>query len=165
MFVWISLIASFWLDGVLSNFFPYMVGNLSPFTSFFTLISLIVIYPFFQKREKKYYLIVFFTGYLYDLFYTNLFFTHAIIFTFLAFILSWYYKKIEINMGTFFLLLILLLFLYQSFYAFLLFLFNIVPITISSVLYLFSSSLILNLFYGEALYLLANLSKRKRHVN
>ena len=69
----IIIIASLILDGLLSNFLPFMVGNLSIFTPLFTVVSIIIIYPFFRKREKNKYLITLaMTGLIYDLLYTNL---------------------------------------------------------------------------------------------
>ena len=51
------IIISFILDGVLTNFLPYSVGDLSFFTPLTTLVSIVVIYKLFyhNHNEKKYY--------------------------------------------------------------------------------------------------------------
>ena len=49
----IVLVLSFFLDGILSNFLPYMVGDLSLFTPMFTVVSLVIVYPFFKKKIKE----------------------------------------------------------------------------------------------------------------
>lgn len=76
----IILVISFFLDGILSNFLPYMVGDLSFFTPMLTITSLVVIYPFFTKHKKTYFIICFVTGIIYDFMYTNLLFYNAILF-------------------------------------------------------------------------------------
>ena len=42
------------LDGFLTNILPYTVENLSLLTPSLTLISLLLIYPFYRKKEMKY---------------------------------------------------------------------------------------------------------------
>ena len=51
----IIFIVSFFLDGILSNFLPYMVGDLSLFTPMLTIVSFVVVYPFFIKKTKWYF--------------------------------------------------------------------------------------------------------------
>ena len=76
----IIMIVSFILDGLLTNYLPYLVGDLSWFTPLLTVVSLFMIYPFYRKEEKKYFIIVFILGLLYDLFYTNLLFFNGVLF-------------------------------------------------------------------------------------
>ena len=60
------------LDGLFTNYMPYLVNNLSIYTTMFTVCTLFIIYPLFMKNNKKYYLYSFILGFVYDLFYTNL---------------------------------------------------------------------------------------------
>ena len=53
-FVYLTLIISFLLDGVLSNYLDYMLGDITLFNPLLTLVALLVIYPFFKKDENKY---------------------------------------------------------------------------------------------------------------
>ena len=76
----IIIIISLLLDGILSNYLPYLVNDLSLFTSLFTLVSIFIIYPFFKKKEKKYLITIFIIGIIYDLFYTNLLFFNGVLF-------------------------------------------------------------------------------------
>ena len=99
-FVYLTLIISFLLDGVLSNYLDYMLGDITLFNPLLTLVALLVIYPFFKKDENKYLIIAFIVGFLYDLFYTNLLFTNAILFLLLAIIYKYLYKKLEVNILT-----------------------------------------------------------------
>ena len=50
----IILVCSFLLDGILSNFLPYMIGDLSLFTPMFTIVSLVIVYPFIIKNSDIY---------------------------------------------------------------------------------------------------------------
>lgn len=161
----IILIISFLLDGVLSNFLPYMINDLSFFTPYFTLITLIIIYPFFQKQDQKYFYLVGITGFLYDLFYTNLFFTDTIFFLLIALIIKEISKKINLNALTNLFLIILTIILYHLIFTLALYIFNVVSINIKSICYLISHSLILNLVYGELLYFICKSLPTKRHLN
>ena len=79
----IIVIISFLLEGIVSNFVP-INGFLAPL---FTLVALIIIYPLFDETSE-YYKYVFVTGLAYDLFYTDTILFHAIIFCFMAFIIT-----------------------------------------------------------------------------
>ena len=93
LIIGISLI----LDGILTNYLPFLPNNLSLFTPLLTITSLVLIYPFYRKQEKNYYITLFITGIIYDLFYTNLLFFHAVIFLILGVIIKWIYKNYEIT--------------------------------------------------------------------
>lgn len=159
------VLISFLLDGVLSNYLPYMLGDLSLFTPYFTLVSIIAIYPFFIKKTKDYYIIVGITGFLYDLFYTNLLFANTIFFLLVAYIISFLYKKMALNLVTNIFLVILSLFIYHAIFVLCLFIFNVVPITYDKFLYLILHSIILNVIYGEILYLICKYLPTKRRLN
>ena len=161
----IIIVISFFLDGILSNFLDYMLNDLSLFTPYFTLISLIAIYPFFIKENNKYYILAAILGFLYDLFYTNLFLTNAIFFFLISYFVSIIERKIELNLITNLLLLAFILMIYHLIFALTLFIFNVVPINITNIIYLISHSLILNLIYGEILFLLCKYLPKRRHLN
>lgn len=165
LFVYITVIISFLLDGVLSNFLNYMLGDISIFNPLLTIVTIIMIYPYFKKDENKYFITSFILGFLYDLFYTNLLFTDVILFLLLALIYSYLYKKLEVNVLTTAFSICLIISIYEIILAFLLFIFDIVPVTFSEVSYLIVNSLLLNVIYGEILYLISRITKRKRRLN
>ena len=149
----VIVIISFFLDGILTNYLPYMINDLSLFTPYFTIVSLIIICPFFKKQINKYYILVGIVGFLYDLFYTNLLFANTIFFLLLALIIVYLY------------FIILIIVIYHLIYAISLLVFNVVPININNILYLIGNSLILNIIYGEILYLICKYLPHKRHIN
>lgn len=162
---YVILIISFLLDGILINYLPFMVNDLSYFTPLLTIVAISIIYPFFQKEEKKYFITILITGFLYDLFYTNLLFTNMIFFGILGLFTSFFYKKISFNPITYLIFLFLDICFYLLLYDFCLFLFNIVPLSIGNITYQITHSCILNLIYGEVLYLLCKYFPHKRRLN
>lgn len=157
----IILIVSLLLDGILSNYLPFLVNDLSLFTPLLTLVSIFLIYPFFKKKETLYFVIVFFLGMIYDLFYTNLLFFNAVLFLCLALITMYIYKNLEVNALKLLIYLIIIITSYESLTGLILFIYNIVPVTIPKVLYKITHSLILNIIYGELLYWIIKVLPKK----
>lgn len=157
---------SLFLDGILTNIFPYIVGSLSLFTPLLTIVSLILIYPFYQKKLKNYYLIAIITGLIYDLLYTNLLFLNSILFLFLAFIIKYLYKNVETNYLNIILYTIISISIYESSQALLFIELNLTPITFTKLIYKIVHSLLLNIIYAEMIYFIINhLPKRYLKIN
>lgn len=161
MIPYIILVTSFILDGILSNFLPFMEGDLSFFTPLVTIVALFLIYTFFDKENNKYYLTAFITGLLYDLFYTNLFFLNAFLFVLIAFITVYIYGNERIDFFRVLIYLIFIIALYESSIAILIVIFNVVPMSIDKLLYKISHTLILNLIYGEVIYFIIQIIPKK----
>ena len=47
------VIISFIFDGVLTNYLPYLVNDLSLFTPLLTVVSIFILYPLNRKKENK----------------------------------------------------------------------------------------------------------------
>jgi len=165
MFVAITLILSLLLDGILTNYLPFLVNDLSLFTPLFTLVSIFIIYPFYRKNEKKYFIIVIIIGLLYDLFYTNLLFLNAILFFIIGLLTKYLYKNLETSHLKLLIYIPIIIAVYESLTAIVLFTFNIVPITFSKLGYKIVHSLILNIIYGEIIYFISNIVKRKKKIS
>lgn len=103
------LTISFFLQGILSNFIGYTYQDVSIFSTVYVLITLLLIYPYFENKKKYLILLVVF-GWLMDVVYAN---------TFL------------LNISLFY-----LLYKFSSLFHFL-FPYNLVTINISSVLSVF----------------------------
>ena len=161
----VIVVISLFLDGILTNYLPYLVNDLSLFTSLLTLISIFIIYPFHRKEEKKYFIILFILGIIYDLLYTNLLFFNAVLFVGIGLLTKFIYKKFEINTLKLLMYLPLIVIAYETATALILLTFNIVPITFYRVFYKISHSLILNIIYGELLFLIIKvLPKRWKKI-
>ena len=161
MIPYMIMILSLILDGVLSNFLPYLVGDLSWFTPCFTIVSILIIYPFYHKEAKKYLITVFVLGLIYDLFYTNMLFYNAVLFTGLGFLIYYFQNNVKNTFVRIFVETILLITVYEVATGILLWGFQLVPITFQRVFYKLSHSLVLNILYAEILYGIIQLLPKK----
>ena len=75
----IYTIISFLLDGLMSNYIPVNINELSYLTTIYSVISIVVIYNYFEN-EKKYLIIITILALLFDIVYTNTFPLNIIIF-------------------------------------------------------------------------------------
>ena len=157
----IILLISIVLDGILSNFLPFLVNDLSLFTPMLTVIAIFMIYPFFRKKEKNYFITIFIVGMIYDLLYTNLVFFNGVLFLIIGFISLEIYKNFEISYLKLIIYSILIISAYEILTGIILLVFNMVPVTLYKVLYKITHSLILNIIYGELIYLIINLIPKK----
>ena len=157
----IIIIISFILDGVLTNFLPYGVENISLFTPLLTIVALVVIYNFFYHEEKKYYILSFIVGILYDLFYTNLLFLDGLLFLLIAFVITKIYKLVGFNYMWIALDILISIIIYECSFALVIVIFNLIPMTIYRLLYKIGHSIILNIIYGEILYFIIQLLPKK----
>ena len=162
----IIIISSIFLDGILTNYLPYSPSTLSLFTPLLTIVSFILIYPFYRKKVKKYYIISITIGLIYDLLYTNLLFINAILFLIIAYITKIIYKNIEVNYLNIILFVIVIISLYEVLNALIIVVFNLVPITIESLIYKITHSLLLNILTTEIIYIIIKyLPKKYKKIN
>ena len=75
----IYTIISFLLDGLISNYMPVDINNLSYLTTIYSVISIIIIYNYFEN-EQKYIKIITILAFFFDIIYTNTFPLNIIIF-------------------------------------------------------------------------------------
>ena len=75
----IYVIISFLLDGIISNIVPFNLVDPSYFKTIYSLISLVIIYNYFDNK-KKYLSILVILGILFDIVYTNTFILNIIVF-------------------------------------------------------------------------------------
>lgn len=148
-------------DGLLTNYLPYLVNDLSYFTPLFTVVSIFIIYPFYRKNNKKYFITIFLLGFIYDLFYTNLLFYNAVIFLIIGIISRFINKNFETSFLKLIIYTVIIVVLYESISAGILFVFNIVPISFDKLFYKISHSLLLNIIYMETIYIVIKIIPKK----
>lgn len=68
----ILLLISFFLQGIVSNFLAYTSVDISIFSTIYILITLLLLYPYFENK-KKYLLLLVIFGWLMDITYSNTF--------------------------------------------------------------------------------------------
>ena len=157
----IILIVSLLLDGLLTNYLPFLINDLSLLTPLLTVSSIIIIYQFYRKKENKYYLLLFIFGMIYDLFYTNLLFFNGILFVIIGIISKYIYKNYGLSLVKIILYIILIISIYESLTGIILFSFNIVSITFNRVFYKITHSLLTNIIYIELVYLIIKIIPKK----
>ena len=154
MIVGIIITISLLLDGILTNYLPFLQNDLSYFTPLLTVSSIFILSPFYRKKTNHYLLHMFLLGILYDLFFTNLLFWNAILFVEIAYLSKIIYQNIEISFLKLIFIIPLIIILYESSNALIIFIFQLVPITFMKVFYKIIHSLLLNIIYIEIIYLL-----------
>lgn len=162
----VFLLISIILDGILTNFLPYLVNDLSYLTPLLTVVTIFLIYPFYLKKIKYYFITVFITGIIYDLFYTNLLFFNGVIFVLVGLISFFIHKNFETNYFKLLLYLLIIIISYELLNAIILYIYNIVPVTIDKVIYKIIHSIFINIIYGELLFIIIKkISKKYRWIS
>ena len=82
----IYVLFSFLLEGFMSNIFASALTDVSYFTTIYTVISFVVIYPYFYNK-KKYYILLIIFGILFDALYTSTFIVNVFIFLGIGFVI------------------------------------------------------------------------------
>lgn len=91
--IYLILIVSFLLDGILFSLFSFT----NPVSPLFSLLSLLIIYPYCDTNKKSYYMYPIVMGILYDITYSNSLFLNTLIFTGFSYILIRIFKLFTIN--------------------------------------------------------------------
>ncbi|MDD4036422.1 MAG: rod shape-determining protein MreD [Bacilli bacterium] len=157
----ITIIISFLLEGLVSHFFPFMLNNIGAFYPMFTLISLVLIYPYFNKDNTKFSRVGILAGLFYDMVYTNMFPFNIVSFfimTLLIRLLNLYLSNNYINA----LIMCLTVLIGYEFSNFIVL--NIIgytTISFNSFFYKLYNSILINLLYVIiGYYLLTRISKK-----
>lgn len=90
------LIISFLLEGIMSNIFISTLSNISYFTTIYTIIALIVIYPYFDN-DRKYFVLVIIFGILFDVLYTSSILVNTFIFIIIGIVVKILYNLFSDN--------------------------------------------------------------------
>ncbi len=152
----IIIIISFLLEGVVSNFVP-INGFFAPL---FTLVALIIIYPLFDE-EVEYYKYTFLTGLAYDLFYTDTILFHAIIFCFMAFIITRLNLVLSDNYLNILIIMGICILIYRVVtYGFLVLVSSMV-FDMAALIMSILKSLIINLIYSVLLFFIVKKCQKK----
>ena len=150
-------IISILLDGLLTNYLPYQIGNLSLFTPLLTVVSIFIIYPFYKKKVKNYFIHIFILGIIYDLLYTNLLFFNGVVFMIIGLVSIFINKNYNLGYIRILIYTLIVIVLYESLTSFIFILFNLVPITIDNIIYKITHTIILNIIYMELLFIIIKL--------
>ena len=157
----IVTVISLILDGILSKY----ISLNSIFLPLFTIMSFILIYPFFNNeyRYLKYIAII---GLLYDIAYMNTILYSSFIFVILGVIILFYFYFFSYNVKSIFLVSLITIVFYRFINYFLLFLFHLKNFSFSILFKSIYSSLLLNILYCTLFYLIIDyINKKRRKIN
>lgn len=157
MILGISII-SFLLDGIVSHF----ISSNSIFLPLFTIVSLVLIYPYFRNNRYRYLKYIAILGLLYDIAYANTVFFHFFIFMILGiFVILWFYFLSNTWYTNLWITLIIIISYRIMTYLFFV-LFQNLSFSFTSLFCGIYSSLLLNTIYCLVVYF-STYSYRKKH--
>ena len=159
--VFATLIISFLLDGVFSNVITIHNNMLIPLLS---VMSLIIIYPYFKKDDIKYLEYTFIYGLIYDLVYTDTLILNAIIFTFIGLIIIGINIIISNNYLNIALISFLVIISYRIMTYFILVFTRYLEFNINDLLRSITSSLLLNIIYVILMFLITDYISNKYDI-
>ena len=151
----VIMICSLFLDGLINYYFSNSI-----LSSLFTVISLIYISNYLDN--KKFYIISFLYGFIYDIFYNNFFILNSIIFLLLSYIIKLYFNKFKYNFISAFMLTILVIIIYITLLILIFNMTSYAEITLSEYLFIIPRFMIMNILYGIILNLIV-IKQNKKH--
>lgn len=161
LLVYIILLISFILQGMLSNFINI---DTSIFNLLLPIIALIITYPFFCKNLSRYLIYAGIYGFLYDLIYTDTLILYAGLFVIIAFIISLLniiFSNNIINIGFISGLVIII---YRIISYTILVIINYIPFDMNLLFHSIYSSLVINILYAIILYFISDKISYKYHI-
>ena len=155
--IYLILVISFLLDNLISFF---LNTNLL-FNPLLSLVSLIIIFRYYHRKDENKYLITSFVlGLVYDIVCTDTIFLNAGIYLLLSLFIIKFYKIFSYNLLNSAILLIIVIIIYRSITFLVLSNFNFISFNLYHLLQSISSSLILNLLYLSFFFLKKKKYKR-----
>ncbi len=160
----ILLIISFLLQGILSNFLAYTSGAISIFSTIYVLITLLLLYPYFENNKKKFLILLVIFGGLTDLVYCNTFLLNISIFYMIYKFSNIFHFFLPYNLFTINFSNLLSIFLYHILTFLLLSLLKYDNYTFLMLTKILSSSIIMTIIYTTISYLFIKLIREKKEL-
>lgn len=159
----IILIISFLLDGII--FSLTSINNV--IAPLFSLLSLVLTYPYYCHNKKKMYLCTCLIGVLYDIVYTNSLFLNTLAFMGIIYLISKVYKIFINNFLNTFLISTITICFYRIFIYIFFLILDVVNWNIIDFINSITASLIINYIYIIVFYFILHISKiknKKKHL-
>ena len=161
MMVSVVTVLSFLLEGIVSN----IVGITSTWlVPLFSIVSLIIIYPYFNHEEGNFLKVCFAVGLFYDLVYTDTLVINACIFTLIGFFIRWLNSWMSNHAISVLFITFLTIFVYRILMYLILIVVGFLPFDLNTLVTSITSSLLLNLIYSEVLYLITDFMSKKYRI-
>jgi rod shape-determining protein MreD len=154
--VLIISISSFLLESIFSN--------IVSFNLLFSLVALVICYPFFNNNDFKYYSYAFIFGLIYDLSFTDTFLFNAFLFLLVALVIKRMNLSLS-NNGFSIIIFTLVSIIYYRFLTFIsLVIVGYLPFKLELLTRSILSSLAINLVYALIVYLIADYISKKYNI-
>ena len=154
------------LDGLLTNYLPYLVNSLSYFTPMMTQICLFLVCYFYKKNKKDYLILCLISGIIYDWLYSPFIIFYGIIFLAIGIFSKYIFDNYEISYIKLLFYNILIITIYETLVFLIIIFFNLVNVNLYNLFYKIIHSLILNLIYGQVLYfIIEKIPKKYNKIN
>ena len=155
--IYLILLISFLLDGIVS----FIFNNNVMFNTLFSLMSLIIIFRYYKRREDlKYLITVFVVGLLVDIVYTDTLFLNAGIYLVIGIVIIKYFKLFTYNLLNSIILGFIIISLYRLLNFLALSNTGVISINFYKLIESIYSSIFLNLIYIFCFFL-----KRRKYKN
>lgn len=151
------IIISFLLDGIFSN----LISNNSLLVPFFSLVCLLVLYPYFNGNNKNFIIISMLVGLFYDIIYTDSIFVNTFIFLILCLFIIKVNQYANYNLLNICGLSIICISIYRLLSYLLLCMVGYLTFNKSVLIVGIYSSLIINVVYSAILYFITNFLGKK----
>ncbi len=161
MIIIFAVIISFFLESISSNFIS-MDSIL--FLPLFTIVSLVIIYPFFNKKEIDYLKICGIFGLLYDIVYTDTLSLHLLLFVILGYIITKINNILNTNYLSLCLMIPIVIIIYRFCSYGILCLSGFLTFSWTNLGMSVTSSILLNVIYGEILYFITDKLAKKLKI-
>lgn len=148
--IYLILLISFFLDGIVS----FVFNNNILFNSLFSLMSLIIVFKYYKKREDlKYLITISMVGLLVDIVYTDTLFLNAGIYLIVGIVVIKYYKFFTYNLLNSIILAFIVISLYRLLNFLVLSNMGVISVDFYKLIESIYSSLFLNLIYIYCFFL------------
>ena len=158
--IYLILIVSFLLDGILFSLFSFT----NPVSPLFSLLSLLIIYPYCDTNKKSYYMYPIVMGILYDITYSNSLFLNTLIFTGFSYILIRIFKLFTINFVNVLVIGTISIIIYRVVAFAFMYMIGIIDFNVETLIESISYSFVSNYIYLIILYFTVSLIASKLKV-
>lgn len=155
---------SFLLDAFLSMYIPISVSNNNILVPMFTIVSLIIILPYFNNDSKKYLITCFIFGLIYDISFTNTFLLNALLFLVIGYIIIFLNETLSNTLFSLIIKMLIIITFYDLITYLILLLLNYIDYGIISLVIKIGKSLTLNIIYLTLMYFTTNVISKKFRI-
>lgn len=152
------------LDALLSNYFPIFPFSHNIVVPMFTLVSLIIIYPYFNGDIFKYSKVCLLFGLIYDILFTNTLGLNITLFFIISYIIVFLDDNLSNSLVSIFIKMIIVIAVFDLLTYLVLMLLNYMNYEFMTLLYKFLKSLFTNSIYITILYFTTNAISKKYRI-